>query len=336
MTKSTKKINDYTLDWGELAFGSKKPLKDLNAIFIVAPREISTRRFAQLVKQYFPHGNIVLGLAKEQFVDDLENQPQFRTYQMNEVLEDLITQVNGASPKRKIYVLNYFQRELKFILDKGNFSRVLLLNGSWYRAFHYRPEYYILTQKQIPYELLSPFADEHEAQAFADAVVLPELPGEGVMTELEMLQVAGQAATHSFDYGGYQCGATLGRKAEAGYTLLVAAHNRIVPFETYAMHYGASREKNFSPMQDLNHYDTVHAETEIIIKAAADKIDLKGTTLFINLLPCPTCARMLADTPIEEIVYTEDHSSGYAIQMLEKAGKKVRRVVPAPKTEGEE
>jgi deoxycytidylate deaminase len=336
MKKNTKKITDYTFDWGELAFGSKKPLKDLNAIFIAAPREISTRRFAQLVKQYFPHGNLVLGLAKERFVDELEDQPQFRTYQMNDVLEDLITQVNGASPKRKIYVLNYFQRELKFILDKGNFSRVLLLNGSWYRAFHYRPEYYVLAQKQIPYELLSPFADEHEARALADAVVLPELSNEGVFTELEMLRVAGQAATHSFDYGGYQCGVALGRKAEAGYELLVTAHNRVVPFETYAMHYGASREKNFSPMQDLNHYDTVHAETEIIIKAAAGNIDLKGTTLFINLLPCPTCARMLADTPIEEIVYTEDHSAGYAIQMLEKTGKKVRRVVPAPKTEGDE
>ena len=49
--------------------------------------------------------------------------------------------------------------------------------------------------------------------------------------------------------------------------------------------------------------------------------------MFINLMPCPTCARMLAMTDIEEFVYSIDHSDGYAVKMLEAAGKKVRRVV---------
>jgi deoxycytidylate deaminase len=80
-------------------------------------------------------------------------------------------------------------------------------------------------------------------------------------------------------------------------------------------------------MNDLNHYDVNHAEVELITQAVRDHLDLAGTTLFINVLPCPTCARMLTSTDIAEFVYAEDHSSGYAIRMLEAAGKTVRRIV---------
>jgi len=120
----------------------------------------------------------------------------------------------------------------------------------------------------------------------------------------------------------------LGRRTTEQYELIATSFNRVVPYQTYAMHNGAAREKNFSPMHDLNHYDTNHAEVELIIKAQKLGIDLHGTTLFINLLPCPTCARMFVSTDIAEFVYREDHSDGYAVKMLETAGKAVRRVVP--------
>jgi deoxycytidylate deaminase len=93
------------------------------------------------------------------------------------------------------------------------------------------------------------------------------------------------------------------------------------------MHYGASREKHFSPPNDLNYYDTVHAEVMLILQAQRQDIKLAGTTLFINLLPCPSCARMLCETPIVEFVYTNDHSEGYALRLLQAAGKKVWRLV---------
>ncbi len=125
----------------------------------------------------------------------------------------------------------------------------------------------------------------------------------------------------------FQTRVSLGRKKGKKYELLATTFNPVLPYQTYAMHFGASREVNFSPPHDLNHYDTTHAEVELIIKAGREKINLKGTTLFINLLPCPACARMLSRTDIEEFVYTEDHSDGYAVKMLELAGRKVRRVV---------
>jgi deoxycytidylate deaminase len=67
----------------------------------------------------------------------------------------------------------------------------------------------------------------------------------------------------------------------------------------------------------------------MIIEAQKQKLDLTGTTVFLNLMPCPTCTRMLCDTDIAEVVYTHDHSDGYALKLLTEAGKKVRRSIPA-------
>jgi deoxycytidylate deaminase len=325
--------SEFEFDWGELAFGNKSALKNLKATFIAAPREISTKRFTQFVKDYLPKGNVVLGVAKEPYILGFEDQPQFRTLQMNAELQKLIDKVNAASTKHKIYVLNYFQRELKYILDKGGFRHVVLVNGSWKYVFHSHEEYYVIANKRVSYEYVSPFVDEAEAIAYNDRIY-PEMleahwAGEpvGTFTEDEILALVSEASKLSFDYS-FQCGVVLAKKAKKDYEFVAVTFNKVVPYQTYALHYGASREKNFSVPHDLNHYDTVHAEVAMIIRAATEGIDLKDTTLFINLLPCPSCARMFTETPIKEFVYIEDHSAGYAVQLLEKAGKTVRRVIP--------
>jgi deoxycytidylate deaminase len=324
--------NDYRLDWSELAFGSKKPIRDLQAIFIPAPREMSRQRFTQLVKTYLPAGNIIIGHAREAYVAGFEDQPQFKLLDIATV-QPIIDKVNASASPHKIYTLTYFQRELNYIFEKLDFKKVLLVNGSWLHTFHTRSEYYTLVGKGTPLEHISPFASDSEAQDYA-AVMAPKLnhlyplPA-GVFSAVEMLQHAGTAARFSYDYN-YQTGLCLGRAVKGkkdAYEFVAWAHNKIVPYETYALHHGASRERNFSPPHTLNHYDTVHAEVELILTAQKTGIDLRDTTLFINLLPCPPCARMLADSDIKAVVYKQDHSEGYAVQVLELAGKNVRRIV---------
>jgi len=90
---------------------------------------------------------------------------------------------------------------------------------------------------------------------------------------------------------------------------------------------GASRERHFSPVNDLNHYDTIHAEMMLLTKMLSAQKSVKGLSLFVNLMPCPNCARNLAETDIAEVVYRTDHSEGYAVQLFEKNHKKVRRLV---------
>lgn len=312
------------MDWSELAFASKKGVSALGAVFIAAPRRMSVKRFTQIIKQYLPLGNIVLGVAKETYIAGFENQPHFKTLQLTDV-QNIIGKINKAGLKQKVYTLSYFQRELNYILQKLIFKKVVLVNGSWQFAFHTRPEYYTLANKRTSYDMVSPFANEQEARG-AERILPPDPWWAGEYTKTEMMQIAYEVAKNSFDYT-FQTGVSLGRKTKGNkYEYLTATFNKVVPYQGYAMHYGAAREANFSPPNDLNHYDTVHAEVEMVIRAQQEQINLNGTTLFINLLPCPSCARMLTETDIAELIYTQDHSNGYAIRMLQAAGKKVTRL----------
>ncbi len=324
-------MDKYHFDWGDLVFSSKKPLNELEATFIAAPRSISVERFKQLVKAYLPQGNIILGIAYEPYIAGFEGQPQFATLSFD-TIQPIIQKVNSSASPYKIYSLTYAQRDLKYLFEKLDFRQVVLINGSWRYSFHTQSPYYVLANKRIPYEMVSPFVDEQEAREYAERIMskvstVAALPSVGeVLSEEGMATIAARSGMQSFDYS-FQTGVALGKKTPQGYTLLATSFNKVVPFQTFAMHHGASRERNFSPPHDLNHYDTVHAEVEMIIHAQKQKLDLQDTTLFINLLPCPSCARMFTEIDIAEFIYTIDHSEGYALQLLEKAGKKVRRVV---------
>lgn len=318
--------NPYELDWAKLAFGSKKSVNDLRATFIVAPREISPKRFVQLVKEYLPKGNLVIGLAKEEYIDGFNGQPQFRTLQ-KKTIADVISKVNSSTSQNKIYSLEYNQREVKYILRELKFKRVLFVNGSWLHALHTRSEFYELTRKSTTLKLVSPFASEQEAKQYEAATkTAMQKPENRTYSQEEVFGLVAEAAKQSYDYM-FQAGAVIAANAKDGYKVILASYNKVVPFQTYALHYGASRETHYSPPNDLNHYDTVHAEVDLITQAQQQKVSLKDTTLFINLMPCPTCSRMLANSDIAHIVYQQDHSDGYAIKMLEAAGKTITRVV---------
>lgn len=321
-----------SFDWADLAFGSKKPLRELNATFIMAPRQLSEARFKQLVKQYLPLGHIVLGISKEPFVQGLEDQAQFQMLDASSVQRTIDT-VQASSSPYKIFILHYSQRETKYLLEKIPFRHVVLVNGSWKHAFHHSEVFYTLIRQKIPYEHVTPFTDENEAREMAiqtEAIItasIPHVSARSKHTESAMLRMANQIARCSFDHT-FQTGATLGRPTNnATYSLLTRAFNRVVPYQTYALHHGSIREQHFSPAHDLNYYDTVHAEVELLIAAQKQRIDLRGTTVFINLLPCPTCARILSETDIDTFVYQIDHSDGYALSFLQAAGKTVRRAV---------
>nr|AIA10722.1 cytidine and deoxycytidylate deaminase zinc-binding region [uncultured bacterium] len=322
-------------DWSDLAFGSKNKVNNLHAVFVPAPRDISTARFRQLVQTYLPKQNILLGFSKEQYVEGFEDQPQFRMLEEAKVRE-LIDRINqNAKTTHKIYTLSYFQRELSYVLQKLSFSNVILVRGSWKHTFHTLPAYYTLIEAKVPYTFVSPFTSTAEAQAYEKDIEVKLHTWLGMYmsetyTEAGMLDLSSKAAKLSFDYS-FQTGVVVGKRTSPQskkYSLLLGAFNKVVPYQTYAMHNGNSREEHFSPPHDLNYYDTVHAEMELLVWALYKKASLKDTTMFINLLPCPTCSRILSQTELSEIVYTIDHSDGYAIKMLEAAGKKVRRLIP--------
>ncbi len=311
-----------TYDWADLAF-AKNPFKGSSMTFIMAPRAISEERIKQLIKSYLPKGDVVLGIAKEQYIDGFSNQPQFKTLE-EKTVTSLVQKVNGRSP-HQLHILRYFQREADYIIEKSHFGLVVGVRGSWQRAFQHRPTFYALHKSHTPYELVSPFANIEEMQAEADEFANRSFELPEYVDDAEAFEVVRELAAWSYDYTG-QVGALVAEKDGSRYRVIGGSFNKVVPYQTYALHYGTASETNLAPVNDLNHHDTVHAETGLLADAHIEGENMTGKTLFVNVLPCPACARLIVESGIVEVVYMHDHSAGYAARLFEVAGIAVRRV----------
>lgn len=304
-----------------------KPDSYRDMIFIAAPREMSQARFKQIMKHYLPKASILVGISREPNVVGFEEQPQFKMLKRS-TIQPIVDRVNALKGAHQIEVLEYSQAELPEIVSSHEFKRVLLVNGSWKFTFQNHSAYAVLNERRIPFKYISPFVDEDEAKAYeashTPSITQPD--ASKVMSEDEMLAIAAESAKQSYDYS-FQTGAVLGKKVGEGYKYVLEAFNKVVPYQTYALHHGNSREKYVTGVHDTNHYDTIHAEMLLLIRALQQTIDIAGATLFINLLPCPTCARTLSQTDINEVVYVNDHSDGYATKLLQDSGKTVRKAV---------
>lgn len=323
---------EFCFNWSDLAFSSKKTLRSLRATWILAPREMSPERLRSLMEEFLPKGNLVIGVAEETYVLGLESQPQFIMLEKSAV-EPLVRQIHSARLKHSAYIFTYSQRDVAHILEKKLFRSLVLVRGSWKGSLHLTTLGSSLLKNKLSYEQVSPFIDETEAKAYVtthekDIIRSIKLPKIGTShSKEEMIRLTDLVAKQSYDYG-FQTGAVLAKKrVDEQYTLLAFGFNKVVPYQTYALHFGASRELHVSPPNDQNHYDTVHAEMHVLVSCLRSNTDVKDTTLFVNLMPCPACGRALAETDISAYVYTHDHSEGYSLKLLQQAGKNVTRLV---------
>lgn len=296
-------------DWNKLSQSNKKILS--KSIFIVGSRDLDPSRIKSLVKMLSQKANVVFGAAKEKYIDGLTGT-QFSTLSSQK-----ITKVN-----KDINVLDYYQRDLKYILDEIDFSGVIFINGSWNRSIHLRGEFWKILNKKTSYKLVSPFNNEKEAIEYSknfkeDTSII----GKSIKDDSDAMKYVAFMKSLSFDWTG-QVGAVLVK----GKKIISAKSNKVVPYLAHSLHYGSAREINFSPPGDQNHYDTNHAEVEIILDCLKNGISMKGTKLYLNVMPCPTCARMLSETGVSEVIYQLDHSEGYAFKLFEKSGIKTRRI----------
>ncbi len=317
--------SDLSFDWLDYDADMKRIFRALKPTFIVAPRELSQARLTQLLKTYLPKGNVLIGIAREHYVLGFENQPQFKVLTESDV-EYLAGKVATSGSPHLLYILTYSQREEVDVLRAVKPKHAVVVRGSYQYVFHRRPLYHVLNEKRIPFDLVTPFRDEAEAKTYL-AHVAPQLPKIKLIPggETDMLELAHKAAANSFDYS-LQVGCVVAAKKISRYHPLVAADNSVVPYQTYALHAGNSREEHLSEAHDSNYYDTIHAEMKALIQLSDMGETLRGKTLFLTMLPCPNCARTLSQAGPKEIVYGLDHSDGYAVQLLEQCGVKMRKV----------
>ncbi len=304
---------------------SEDEISSDDKVLVLGARQISSKRVTQLTTQLLKNTGkgVVWGCLEEDYIAGLENSAQFKSLSVDE-LQLGLTAITEA--KDRVQILHYSQVAAPDIIGQGGWSAVIGVNGSWHRAFHYRDEYKQLQKKRIPHKLVSAFVDEAEAREYEKKIIDAQPPlslsQSQEADEKQFFQVVEEVSRRSFDHT-WQTGAVLAKNGK----FLLAAHNQVVPFETFALLRGASKEKHLTPPQDLNHFDTNHAEVELVLEAGKQKIDLASCSLYINLMPCPICARMLTRAGIKEVVYRNEHSGGYAQTILNRSNVRLKKVV---------
>ena len=144
-------------------------------------------------------------------------------------------------------------------------------------------------------------------------------------TDEEIMSLAYGISRFSWDWIG-QIGAILARNG----IIKAFAWNRVLPYEAYQMHEGAPREKLQIPSQEMiETHLTNHAECEILEMCRRKKISMKDAFLYINIFPCPICAKNLSRTDIKGIIYAHDHnlSNDIGYKVLKASGKVFKRLL---------
>jgi dCMP deaminase len=70
----------------------------------------------------------------------------------------------------------------------------------------------------------------------------------------------------------------------------------------------------------------LHAEQNAIIQAALHGVTTKGATIYCTNRPCIICSKMVINSGIRRIVYSEGYSDTLAEEMLEEAGIEAKKL----------
>lgn len=77
-----------------------------------------------------------------------------------------------------------------------------------------------------------------------------------------------------------------------------------------------------SMMENFTKPEVVHAEANAILFAARNGLSTKGCTLYVTLSPCIECAKMIIQSGIEEVYFSERYRDSSGLELLLIAGVK--------------
>ena len=82
--------------------------------------------------------------------------------------------------------------------------------------------------------------------------------------------------------------------------------------------------------EDENNYTkwyVLHAEANAILKVASSTQSCNGATLYVTLSPCRECSKLIHQSGISRVVYSEAYKDLSGVEFLKKAGVIVNQIV---------
>ncbi len=70
----------------------------------------------------------------------------------------------------------------------------------------------------------------------------------------------------------------------------------------------------------------LHAEANAILKVARSTQSCDGATLYVTLSPCRECSKLIHQSGISRVVYSEAYKDLSGVEFLKKAGVKVNHI----------
>lgn len=100
----------------------------------------------------------------------------------------------------------------------------------------------------------------------------------------------------------------------------------IIPYSNEMERYFFDKAKTFLPEQFSTHcLRTVHCEVNAILNCARNGVSTLGSTLYVGMTPCPTCAMAIIQAGIVEVVAKNLYQkSSESIEMFNKVGIKYK------------
>jgi dCMP deaminase len=71
----------------------------------------------------------------------------------------------------------------------------------------------------------------------------------------------------------------------------------------------------------------IHAEANAICKAAKGGGNLEGATLYVTLSPCIECSKLIIQSGIKRVIFSEIYRDIAPLKLLKKSGIKVNKLI---------
>jgi len=104
--------------------------------------------------------------------------------------------------------------------------------------------------------------------------------------------------------------------------VIVSGYNKHFPTD-FSPYINGDPRNNFDAGIRIELCTSIHAEASTIAIAAKNGIKLEGCSIYVTTFPCPTCARLLAESGIKKVFYSKGYSLLDAEDILKKAGTEI-------------
>ena len=129
----------------------------------------------------------------------------------------------------------------------------------------------------------------------------------------DLMKTAATEAQYSSDWW-RQIGALIVKDG----CIVAQGHNHHLPTDYHLSQNGDPRS-NFDAGERIELSTVIHGEAGLIARCAKQGISVAGASIFVTTFPCPNCARLIAESGITSVYYSQGYSLLDAQQILKAA-----------------